>query len=142
MCSRCGFQQIAGVGFFRLPGFGIGFFQHALGRGVGLQKILHRLNKEAAGAARRIADHIGGLWLQHVDHQPDDVARRAELAVDAGRRQLAQQVLIEIALGVALGQRQLVDHVDRLHQKARLLDHQLRVLHELGEGGAARRRPS
>jgi phage shock protein A len=67
------------------------------------------------------------------------VTRRAELAVDAGRRQLAEQILIKIALGVAFGQRQLVDHVDGLHQKARLLNHQLRVLHELREGGSAGR---
>lgn len=73
------FQQIAGVGLFRLARLGIGFFQHPLGRGVIFQQILHRLDKEAAGAAGRIADHVGGLWFQHIDHQPDDVARRAEL---------------------------------------------------------------
>jgi len=133
------FQQIAGVGLFRLARLGIGLFQHSLGRGVGFQQILHRLDKEAAGAAGRIADNVGGLWFQHIDHQPDDVARRAELTVDASRGQLAEQVLVKIALRVAFGQRQLVDHVNGLHQKARFLDHELRVLHEFREGGAAGR---
>ena len=63
-----------------------------------------------------------------------------ELAADTRGRQLPKQVLVEIALGVALGQRQLVDHVDRFDQKARLLNHELRVLHELGKGRTACRR--
>ena len=63
------------------------------------------------------------------------MARRPELAVDACGSQLAEQVFVEVALGVASCERQVVDHVDRLHQKAGLLDHQLRVLHKLGEGG-------
>jgi hypothetical protein len=37
------------------------------------------------------------------------VARRAELAVDAGGGELAEQVFVEIALGVALIERQIVD---------------------------------
>ena len=64
------------------------------------------------------------------------MARGAELAVDARRGQLAEQVFIQVALGVACGERQVVDHVDRLYQKAGLLDHQLRILHEFGERGA------
>jgi hypothetical protein len=60
-----------------------------------------------------------------------------ELAVDAGGGQLAQQVLVEIALGVALGQRQDADLLDRRDQEARALDQELGVLHVLGERGAA-----
>ena len=69
--------------------------------------MLHHADQEAAGAAGRVADDLGGLGLEQIDHQPDDVPGRAELAVDAGRGQLAEQVLVEVALGVALGQRQL-----------------------------------
>ena len=140
MCSRCVLQQIAGVDLLSRARLRIGLLDHCLRRGVVLQQILHRADQKAAGATGRIADDVSGLWLKHIDHQPDDVPRRAELAVDAGRGQLAEQVLVEIALGVAFGERQLVDHVHGLDQKARLLDHQLRVLHELGEGGAAGRR--
>ena len=80
---------------------------------------------------------LGRLRLEQLHHEADDVPRRAELAVDAGRGQLAEQVLVEVALGVALGERQLVDHVHRRDQQARLLDHELGVLHVLGEGRAA-----
>ena len=48
--------------------------------------------------------------------------------------ELAEQVLVEVALGVALGQRQGVDHVDRRDQQAGLLDHQLGVVHVLSKG--------
>jgi hypothetical protein len=37
------------------------------------------------------------------------------------------------SLSVALAQRQLVDHVNRVRRKPRLLKHQLRVFQELGE---------
>ncbi len=42
-----------------------------------------------------------GCRLDHVHHQPDDVPRRAELPVDAGGGELAEQILVEVALGVA-----------------------------------------
>ena len=62
-------------------------------------------HEEAAGAAGGVADDVGGLRLDEIDHQADDVARGAELAVDAGRGELAEQVFVEVALGVAGGQR-------------------------------------
>ena len=43
-----------------------------------------------------------GVGCDHLDHEPDDVARRAELAVLPGRGDLAEHVLVKIALGVAL----------------------------------------
>jgi hypothetical protein len=39
-------------------------------------------------------------WL---DHELDDVPRRAELAVLTGGGDLAQHVLVEVAVGVAVG---------------------------------------
>ncbi len=36
-------------------------------------------------------------------------------------------------MSIALGQRQLVDHVNRVRRKPRFLKHQLRVFQELGE---------
>ena len=78
-----------------------------------------------------------GLRLEQIDHQADDVPGRAELAVDAGRGQLAEQVLVEVALGVALVSGSSSIMFDRRDQQARLLDHELGVLHVLAEGRAA-----
>ena len=59
-------------------------------------------DKEAAGAAGRIADHIARRRLGQLDHQLDDVARRAELAVLPGGGDLAEHVFVDVALGVAI----------------------------------------
>ena len=61
------------------------------------------------------------------------MARRAELTVDASRGELAEEILIKIALGVTLRQRKLVDHVDCFDEECGLLDHQLGVFHEFSE---------
>jgi hypothetical protein len=58
-------------------------------------------------AAGRVADDVGGLRRGQLDHQPDDVARRAELAVLPGAGDLAEHVLVEVALGVAVLHRHL-----------------------------------
>ncbi len=47
---------------------------------VPLAQVLARRHQEARRAAGRIADHVGGLRRGQLDHQPDDVARRAELS--------------------------------------------------------------
>ena len=47
-------------------------------------------DEEARRAARRIADALARLRVHQRHDQVDDVARRAELAVRAGRRQLAR----------------------------------------------------
>jgi hypothetical protein len=69
---------------------------------VALAQVLARRHQEAAGAAGRVADHVGRLRRGQFDHQPDDVARRAELAVLPGAGDLAEHVLVEVALGVAV----------------------------------------
>ena len=43
-----------------------------------------------------------GLGRGHLHHEPDDVARGAELAVLPGAGDLAEHVLVEVALGVAV----------------------------------------
>ena len=65
------------------------------------------------------------------------MARRSELAVDARRRQLAQQVLVEVSLGVALRDGERFNHVHGGDEQARLLNHELRVGHVLAERRAA-----
>ena len=84
-----------------------------------LAQILARGDKKAGRAARRIAEHVARLRRDHLDHQPDDVPRRAELAVLTGGRDLGEHVLVQVALGVALLHRHLVDHVDDLRQQSR-----------------------
>lgn len=41
-------------------------------------------DEEAGGADGRIADDVGGLGSGELDHEPDDMAGRAELTVLAG----------------------------------------------------------
>ncbi len=85
----------------------------ALGGGVLLQEVVHDGDEEARGAAGRVGDAVGGLGLHEIDHEADDVPRRAELAVDAGGGELAEQVFVEVALGVAPIEGKRLDHVHR-----------------------------
>lgn len=101
-----------------------------------IAQILAGGDEEAAGAACRIADHVIRRGLCQFDHQPDDMARRAELAVLAGRCDLAEHVFVEIALGVAILQRDLRQHVDHLGQQAGRGDGEARALHVFGMGRA------
>ncbi len=80
--------------------------------------VLPRGDEEPGGAAGRVADFVVGLRAGHLDHQRDDVARRAELAVLSGRGDLAEHVLVEVALGVAPLHRQVADQVDDLREQA------------------------
>ncbi|MCY1432509.1 hypothetical protein D9M71_485090 [compost metagenome] len=61
------------------------------------------------------------------------MARRAELAVDAGGGELAQQVFVDIALHVALSQRQGMNHLHGGGQHRLVLDLQIGVLHVLAD---------
>ncbi len=76
-----------------------------------LAQIFASRDKKPRRAAGRIAEDVGRLRRDHLDHEPDDVARRAKLAVLTGGRDLAEHVLVEVALGVALLHRHLVDHI-------------------------------
>ena len=58
--------------------------------GMVVAEVLAGGDEEAAGAARRVADHVGRRRRGHLDHQLDDVARRAELAVLPGGGDLAR----------------------------------------------------
>ena len=82
-----------------------------------LAQILAGGDEKPSRAAGRIADHVARLRRGHLDHEPDDVARRAELAVLPGGGDLAEHVLVEVALGVAVLHRHLVDHVHDLREQ-------------------------
>ena len=69
--------------------------------GVALAQVLARRDQEARGTASRVADDVGGLGRGELHHEPDDVARRAELPVLSGGGDHAEHVLVDVALGVA-----------------------------------------
>ncbi len=93
-------------------------------------------DQKAGGAAGRVADQIGGLRRGHLDHQADDVAGRAELSVLSGAGDLAQHVLVEIALGVAILHGHVVEQIDHLGQERGRGNGEARVLHVVGIGRA------
>ena len=71
-----------------------------------------------------------------LDHELDDVARGAELAVLPGAGDLAEHVFVEVALGVAVLHRHLVDHVHDLGEQRRRRDGEARILHVVRVGRA------
>ena len=91
-------------------------------------------DEEAGGAAGRIADDVVRGGGGHVHHEPDDVARRAELPVLPGGRDLAEHVLVEVALGVSVGHVDVVELVDDVGQHAGRGHHEEGVLHVMGVG--------
>ena len=53
----------------------------------------------------------------HFHHELNDVARRAELSVLSGARDLAEHVFVEVALRVTVLHRDAVDHVHDLREQ-------------------------
>ena len=92
--------------------------------------------EKARRAAGRVADRVLGRGLGQFDHQLNDVARGAELAVLPGGGYLREHVLVEVALGVAALHGQRGDEIDHLDQQRRGGDGETGILHVLGVGGA------
>src|SRR5713226_5079986 len=101
--------------------------------------MLPGVDEEAARSSGGVADALAGAGVAHLDHHADDVARRAELAVLAGGVELAEEVLVEVALHVLVLRRDLhgVDGLAGLDEQAGLVDFELGVFH-LRRKGAAR----
>ena len=76
-----------------------------------------------------------GVRRGEFHHELDDVARGAELAVLPGAGDLAEHVFVEVALGVAVLHRHLVDHVHDLGQQRGRGDGEPRILHVVRVGG-------
>lgn len=91
-------------------------------------------DQEARGAAGRVADHILRRRRSHFHHQLDDMARSAELAVLPGSRDLAQHVLVEIALGIGIGHVDAVELVHHVGQHPGDGYHEQGVPHVMGVG--------
>ena len=102
---------------------------------MALAQILTRRHEKAASAAGRVADaRRPGFGRDQLDHQPNDMARRAKLAVLTGAGDLGEHVLVQVALGVALLHRHLVDHIDDLRQQAGVWNREARVFHVMRVG--------
>ncbi len=78
---------------------------------VMLAQVFARGDEEAGSAASGIANDVFRLRRDHLDHELNDVARGAELAVLPGAGDLAEHVFVKVALRVAVLHRDLVDHV-------------------------------
>ena len=102
---------------------------------VALAQVFAGGDEKAGGAAGGIADDVPRARRGHLDHEPDDVARGAELAVLPGGGDLAEHVFVEVALGVAVLHRHLVDQVHDLGQQRGRGDGEARVLHVVRVGG-------
>ena len=99
------------------------------GVAVVVHQVLRRGNEEARRTAGWVADHVLRSGGGHVHHQTDDVARRAELAVLSGGGDLSEHVLVEIALGVAVGHVDAVELVDHVGQHPGRGHHEEGILH-------------
>ena len=99
-------------------------------RGAGLQR---QCCRRARG---RICDLVGRLRIDHLHHQFDDVARGAELPVDAGAGDLGEQIFVQVAGGIAIFHRDAVEHVHHTGQQLRGWDCEAGVLHVLAVGRA------
>ena len=98
-------------------------------RRVVVAQIFAGRDEKAAGAGRRIADRVPRPRRHHLDHQRDDVARRAELAVLPGAGDLREHVFVKVALGVAVLHRDVGQEVDHLGEQPRRRDGEARPLH-------------
>ena len=76
-----------------------------------------------------------GWGRGELHHQPDDVARRAELPVLSGGGDLAEHVFVDVALGVAFLHGHGVEQVHHLGQQRWSRDGEARVLHVVRVGG-------
>lgn len=66
--------------------------------GVSFEKVMPSVDEKSTSSCGRIANTIAWARIAHVDHHADDVPRRAELPVLASGIQLAEQILVEVAV--------------------------------------------
>ena len=81
--------------------------------------------EKAAGAAGRVEQDLAGLGVDAVHHEGGDGARRVVLARVAGALQVVEDLLVDVAEVLALGEIVEIDLVDLVDH----LPHQLAGLH-------------
>ena len=99
--------------------------------------MLGRGDEEPGRAAGGVADDVLGCGVGHLDHELDDVPRRAELPVLPGGGDLAEHVLVQIALGVAVGHVDGVELIDHVGEHTRRGHHEQGILHMMRVGAGA-----
>ena len=103
---------------------------------VMLAQVFAGAHEEAAGVGGWIAQDFGGGGRGELDHEADDVARGAELAVLPGGGEFAEHVLVDVALGVAVVHGEFVGEVDDFGQEPGRGDGEAGVAHIVGLSGA------
>jgi hypothetical protein len=104
--------------------------------GVVVAQVFPGGHEEAAGARGGVADDVLRGRGHQVDHQRDDVARRAELAVLPGAGDLAEHVFEHVALGVPVVHRDVVEQRHDLGQQVGVGEAEARILHVDAVAGA------
>ena len=97
--------------------------------------VLVGVDEEAGRAARRVADPVSDIGVDQFHDHPDDVARGAELSVLPGGGELGEEILVDVALGVAVlgGDIHIIDDGDRFLEEGGFRDDEDGVLHLPGK---------
>ena len=82
---------------------------------VTITHVTHGAGEETAGATRRVEDDISGLRVDPIHHEGGHGAGRVVLAGIASRLQVVEQVLVDVAKMLPLGEVVEVDLVDLVH---------------------------
>jgi len=104
--------------------------------GVAVAEVLPGGDEEAGGAAGGVADDIARLGSSELDHEADDVAGGAELAILPGGGDLPEHVLVEVALRIAVLHGDLPEEVHDLREEGGGGDGEAGIPHVAGVGGA------
>ena len=102
-------------------------------------QVLARCDEEAGRAAGGVADDLVRLGVHQLDHHFDNMARRAELTVQAGLRDFGQQIFVGVAAHIHRLRliHQAVNFVQRVHhfgQQQRRGQLENGVVHVFGVG--------
>jgi len=103
-------------------------------------EVLRAGHQKARRAAGGVTDKVVGRGLHQLHHHVADVLGRAELAVLARRCQLAQHILVEVALHIKVGDIvgiKILQPGDDLLQHLRRGDEEHRIVHIPCKGGVS-----
>ncbi len=119
-------QSMCGSCFFSTARRACCIFCSSLGLlHVALAHVADGAGEEAAGAAGRVEEDLAGVRVDAIGHEGGDGAGRVVLARVAGALQVVQDLLVDVAEVLALGQVVEVDAVDLVDHLA----HELAGLH-------------
>ena len=123
-----GLQQVAGE---MAAAFGIGFDESQ--GGEFFPEVLHDADEESSSAAGRIANDVRGLGIDQLDHGEADVARGAELSGNASRRELGEEIFVEVPFGVGFREGHFLNGIHGGDHEAAAGDEAVGILEEHAE---------